>query len=292
MKITSDILSVRQNMPLQAKIVLSQQRIRSWYDHYHGEVYIAFSGGKDSTVLLDLVREYYPQVPAVFVDTGLEYPEIRDFVKSIDNVIWLKPKMSFKKVIENYGYPVISKAQAGYIYEYRHAKSKKTKDKRWNGAYEKKKYKISEKWKYLVNAPFEISDKCCYYLKKKPSRDYEKESGRKVFLGNMFSDSNNRAVEYQKYGCNMFDKSVPQSWPIAFWKESDIWEYIKTKKIKYSKIYDIGYHRTGCMFCMFGAHRNHPNRFQLMKKSHPKLYNYCMENLNLKSVLDYIGIDS
>ena len=72
-------------------------------------------GGKDSTVLLDLVRRIYPDVPAVFIDTGLEYPELREFVKTIDNVIWLKPSMNFRKVIETFGYPIVSKRIAGYI---------------------------------------------------------------------------------------------------------------------------------------------------------------------------------
>lgn len=68
-------------------------------------MYVSFSGGKDSTVLLDLVRSEYPNVKAVFVDTGLEYPEIRSFVKTFDNVEILKPKKNFKQVIQEYGYP-------------------------------------------------------------------------------------------------------------------------------------------------------------------------------------------
>ena len=75
-------------------------------------VFVSFSGGKDSTVLLDLVREDYPKVEAVFIDTGLEYPQIRDHVKTFDNVTWLKPKMTFKQVIEKYGYPFIGKEVA------------------------------------------------------------------------------------------------------------------------------------------------------------------------------------
>lgn len=99
--------------------MLSQQRIREWYDHWQGGVYVSFSGGKDSTVLLHLVRELYPEVPAVFVDTGLEYPEVRKFALSQPNVTVLRPELRFDKVIEQYGYPLISKEVSKCIYEAR-----------------------------------------------------------------------------------------------------------------------------------------------------------------------------
>ena len=98
-----------QALPLEVKILKTQQRITEWYEYWGGQVYVSFSGGKDSTVLLHLVRELYPEVPAVFVDTGLEYPEIKEFVKTFDNVVTLRPKKSFKEVIETEGFPVISK---------------------------------------------------------------------------------------------------------------------------------------------------------------------------------------
>lgn len=106
-----------QALPLSLKILMTKRRIRDWVNAY-GEsgVYVSFSGGKDSTVLLDLVRQDYPKVPAVFVDTGLEYPEIREFVKTFDNVEWLRPKMTFKQVIEKYGYPFFSKETSEAIY--------------------------------------------------------------------------------------------------------------------------------------------------------------------------------
>ena len=69
----------------------------------------SFSGGKDSTVLLHIAREMYPNIKAVFCDTGLEYPEIRKFVKTFDNVDKVRPKMGFRKVCEKYGFPIISK---------------------------------------------------------------------------------------------------------------------------------------------------------------------------------------
>ena len=79
-------------------------------------VYVSFSGGKDSTVLLDIARRLYPDIKAVFIDTGLEYPEIRQFVKQFDNVDWLKPRITFRQVIERYGYPFISKEVSECVY--------------------------------------------------------------------------------------------------------------------------------------------------------------------------------
>lgn len=284
-------LAQRQSLPLEAKIVLSQQRIRDWYNHWEGEVYVSFSGGKDSTVLLDLVRTIYPDVPAVFVDTGLEYPEIRDFVKQTDNVVWLKPKMTFTEVIKKYGYPVVSKETAQKIDEIRHTKSDKLREKRLYGDVNGNG-KISEKWKCLVDAPFKISNKCCNVMKKSPVKSYERKTGRKPFVGTMAEESSLRMTSYLKHGCNSFSTTRPVSNPMGFWKEDDVWEYLKVNNLPYSSIYDMGYERTGCMFCMFGVHMEKgENRFQRMQNTHPSIYNYCMNKLGLKEVLKYIGVD-
>lgn len=106
-----------QALPLKLKIKLTKQRLREWVKMFGIDgVFVSFSGGKDSAVLLDIARGMYPDILAVFVDTGLEYPEIRQFVKTYDNVEWLKPKLNFKQVILKYGYPFISKEVAGCVY--------------------------------------------------------------------------------------------------------------------------------------------------------------------------------
>ena len=103
-------LQQMQSLPLKAKVQMTITRIRAWVEEYGEDgVYIAFSGGLDSRVLLHIARSIYPDLRATFSDTGLEFPEIRSFVKSFDNVEWLKPKISFKEVIQKYGYPFISK---------------------------------------------------------------------------------------------------------------------------------------------------------------------------------------
>jgi len=284
----------KQSLPLEAKIVMSQQRIREWYDHFNGRVYVSFSGGKDSTVLLDLVREIYPRVPAVFADTGLEFPEIRDFVKETDNVTWITPSMSFKKVLEVYGYPVVSKEQAKYIYEVRNTKSEKLRNKRLYGQLSKTGTltgAISKKWQYLIGSDIKISERCCDIMKKRPFAKYEKETGRVGILGVMAGEGSQRKETLSIHGCNAFDLKRPQSRPLTFWLEEDIWSYINKKSLSFSKIYDLGYPRTGCMFCMFGVHlEKEPNRFQLMKKTHPKQYKYCMEKLGLNKILDILNV--
>lgn len=283
-------LKQRQAEPLEIKEQMTASRIKAYYEKLNGEVYVSFSGGKDSTALLHQVRRIYPHVPAVFVDTGLEYPEIRDFVKTIDNVIWLKPKMPFMQVIEKYGYPVISKETSQKIKEVRSTKSEKLENKRINGD-DKGNGKISEKWQFLINAPFKISDRCCHVMKKDPVKRYEKETGKGAIVGTMASDSRLREGSYLQHGCNSFE-GRPMSTPMAFWLESNVWDYIKKYNLPYSKIYDMGYTRTGCMFCMFGLHMDESNRFDMMKKTHPQIYNYCMDKLGLRDVIRYCGIVS
>ena len=80
MKLSPRTLKERQAWPLDTKVQWALRQIRIWYDYWDGKVYVAFSGGKDSTVLLHLVRSLYPDVPAVFCNTGLEFPEIVEFV--------------------------------------------------------------------------------------------------------------------------------------------------------------------------------------------------------------------
>ena len=302
-------LQQMQSLPLELKVRKTDIRIREWYNHYHGDVYVAFSGGKDSTVLLDIVRSQYPDVPAVFVDTGLEYPEIRDFVKTIDNVVWLKPEMNFKKVIETYGYPVISKRISRYISDLQNPTEKNVASRNLylTGMNQKGEYcpsmVLSKKWRYLVEAPFKISDKCCDVMKKGPMKKYVKETGRVPFTGEIAAESRMRMQTYLRQGCNGFNLKSPKSTPMGFWLEQDVLHYLKDNSIPYSKIYgDIiekngelictGEQRTGCMFCMFGVHLTKgENRFQRMKRTHPSQWKFCINQLGLGEILDYIKVD-
>ena len=290
-QIMASQLKQYQSLSLRAKVTLSKKKIQQWLDHWDDQCYVAFSGGKDSTVLLDLVWSINPRIPAVFVDTGLEYPEIREFVKSYgDRVVWLKPKMPFNQVIEKYGYPVISKEQSQFISEARNSKSIKLIATRLYGN-KANRGKVSKKWDKVLTAPFNVSHKCCDIMKKNPSKKYENDTGRAPIIGTMACESQLRLQKYKASGCNSFDGKRPTSQPLSFWHDYDVWEYLKENDVPYSKIYDMGEKRTGCMFCMFGVHLEEgANRFQRMKIHHPKQWDYCINTLGLGDVLDFIGV--
>ena len=114
-KHTPEELKALQNLPQSTKIARTLFLIKEFYDHHKGGAYVAFSGGKDSTVRLELCRHLYPEITAVSCDTGLEYPENRAFAKTIDNVTVVKPKIPFTKVLGLHGYPIISKKVAKII---------------------------------------------------------------------------------------------------------------------------------------------------------------------------------
>lgn len=337
-----------------------------------GQVYVSFSGGKDSTVLADMCarfcKRYGYKLYLLFVNTGLEYPEIQKFVKTFAE--WLantysievqldivRPEMRFDEVLKTYGYPVISKEvshtisgaknsiQKG-VYSHRLCKLGVKREEYggladsgeydYDSALDGSKFKQT-KWRFLLDADFDSSATCCDVMKKRPAADYEKKTGRKPIIATMASESMNRENAWFKHGCNAFAASKPKSTPIAFWVEQDIYHYIKKYNTPYCSVYgniqvkppegtedgqinvidylecyepeDVlettGCDRTGCIFCMFGIMNDGcPNRFQRLKETHPRQYEYCIgggemvdgkwqpskEGLGLGKVLDYIGV--
>lgn len=309
MKHTVDDLRQMQSLPLSVKVQMTKQRIRDFVREF--DSYISFSGGKDSTVLLHIVREIYPDIPAVFVDTGLEFPEIKQFVKRFDNVTILRPEMSFRQVILKYGYPLISKEVAQKIYEvrkYPHCKREEYFDEN-SPTIQKygKRYSLA-RWKWLKDSDIPISSLCCDVMKKKPVKKYEKKNDIHPIVGTMAEESQVRKAQWCKTGCNTFDGKRPMSKPMSFWTEQDVLRYIKENNIEicsvYGEIYEdhdgifhtTGKRRTGCVFCGFGCHlEKEPNRFQRLKETHPKLWEYCMKpieegGLGMREPLERIGV--
>ena len=286
-----------------------------------GAVYISNSGGVDSTVLSDLVHRVYPDVPDVFVDTGLEYPELREFIKSKPNVITLHPTMNFVEIIKKYGYPLISKEVSRDVHCAKSCPNGKTAKRFDENSEYCQKYGARycrAKYKNLIDAPFKFSDQCCNIMKKNTVKLFEKQKGVHAFIGSMTEESNQREKIWLKQGCNAFTNERPISTPLSFWTKSDILEYLVKYNIPYASVYGeiiqdgkgkyktTGTDRTGCVFCGFGVtptKSKRPNKFQKLAITHPKLYDYCMKGgtfvddlwqpdkgLGMAYVLDYIGV--
>lgn len=277
----------RQGLPLSVKIEMTWRRIRAWYEMHEGRVRVNFSGGADSTVLLWLARTIYPEIPAVFVDTGLEYPEIREFVRSVPNVTWLKPKMTFKQICQEHGYPVVSKETAQKIYEARNTNSDFLRQLRTSGVEGRKRQEIPAKWKFLIDAPFKISHKCCSILKHGPLDEYTARTGLMPITGEMASESSARNQKIAQHGCFFMGKH-PRLKPMSFWTSAD--SHMLLGLIPHSRLYDMGHDRSGCMLCGFGASQNSPNKFQIMKQTHPRIHEKAIPAFGLDKVLDFMGV--
>lgn len=281
-------LSKLMALGLDDKILYSTVRIKQFYLAHKGKVYVSFSGGKDSTVLLHLVRSIYPDVPAVYIDTGLEFPELRDHVKRTDNVTWMKPDRSFRQVLMDCGYPVVSKQVAKVVDQAQRGQPNGLHRLSFEGKYGFIRYA------YLKDAPFRISEKCCDEMKKKPAKRYHKETGRCPFLGMRADESSLRTDVWEREGENIESTRIPSSSPLSIWTDKDVWDYIRRFGLSYPSVYDMGYERTGCVFCMFGI-TSHPDRFLRLKATHPNLWAYCMKpidkgGLGMREVLDYMSI--
>ena len=369
---TREELRMRQALPLNLKIRLTEERIREWINHYGVDgVYVSFSGGKDSTVLLDIVRKNYPNAKAMFVDVPTQYPELKQFVKTFDNVDIVAPKINFFQVCEKYGFPLFSKEVAekvfyaqkylkwflennlevgeknkmptGYAFadlmgilnrndeHYKEIQLGKIPESLLNDIFSSesnapfkakalfgtvihkengnitdetsKRFDFSS-YKFMINAPFSLSDKCCNIMKKSPAHKYQKATGRKPILATMACESRLRTQKWLQLGCNAFTAREPISTPMSFWMEQDVLRYIKDNNLPICSVYgevvsddeemgqmqladyagmeifDIGQQplhctgceRTGCVCCGFGAHMPGDDRFVRLKETHPQMY--------------------
>ncbi len=289
-----------ENWSLEKKIKHSKKRIKEFYEKVNGKVDISFSGGKDSVVLRHLVLSLYPDTPCVFCNTTNEYPEILAFIRTVPNVTWLEPKMTFIETLEQIGFPLISKKTARGISVLRNPtdKNESTRNLALTGFTRAGRYapsyKLAKKWLFLKDEQFDITDKCCDILKKKPMLEYHKTHKTFSYVGTQASESQQRNMNWIKYGCNIFNDGISKSRPLSIWNENDVWAYIKLHNLPYSSIYDDvfdketgelivkGELRTGCAYCAYGANleKEETNRFQRLQLRKPKQFEKMMNVKN------------
>lgn len=338
------------SLETEYKEIITFGKIEEWYTAWEGRCYVSFSGGKDSTVLAYLVAKWLStfrtppySLTLVFVNTGLEYPEIQHFVNEYAEwlqktfprievkLVRLRPKMNIRQVLTKYGYPVVSKEVSDCVALAKNGNG--TRWKRLNGELLRSDGTKSEfnceSWRFLLDAPFKISDSCCKVMKKQPAKSYEHREKNKPMVATMAGESRQRLQKWKKTGCNAFDGKRPVSKPMSFWIEQDVLHYLRDNEIPFCSVYGeivasdgendysatlidqplrcTGCQRTGCMFCAFGAHlEKGENRFERLKRTHPKHYEFCIgggeydpidglwrpneKGLGFAKVLDFIGV--
>lgn len=265
-------------MDLNERIRDAMHRIEEMYYETEGKCFLSFSGGKDSTVILAIIKmceEIYTipknSIPAVFCDTGIELGATRDFVRWCrdnwyGNIQIIRPEKSFSWILENKGKPIKSKMKSEMLGRYKRKKETNqiAFDYLIGNSRDGKTYaktKIADKDLHLLHDNFDIkvSNKCCEFLKKKPFEKYQKENGIKGSIQGIRTGEGGArelsAIKRVQNGgklCTATKGEYIIKMPIIDWTNDDIEAFIKEYNVPLSKAYtEYGQTRTGCMGCPF-----------------------------------------
>lgn len=291
---------------LKDKIRLSREIIKDFYENIEDKnsMIISSSFGKDSVVLIDLVRSVYPEIPIVYMNTGVEHPSCIELSKTYDNVLEVSPKKTMEEIIEEYGYMLpIGKEKTNTISLCRknlgEGKFNTVRVKKMRGDFGEKSLFNFTKYQWVVFAPFKISDKCCQYLKIEPSERIGKKYGyTHVFVGITAEESRMRKNNLLNNGFN----TETQSRPLGHWTVHDILQYCLNQDIQIASCYgdiikgDDGklktskFSRTGCVCCPIGSHLKNKNDFQRLYEEDREIWDYVINKLGFGQVLDFFDV--
>lgn len=266
-------------------------------------------GGLDSITLYLFIKSLGYDVPGVSVSV-LEDKSIQEVHKQL-GITLLKPYKSKAQILQEFGFPVLSKEIAAKI-ELLQNPSEKNKTVRhaiitgetgeYGGYRKNTRMKLSQKWLELFGGyenenegvnykvpDFKVSSKCCYYLKEKPCDDWAKEHNSVPFLGLMASEGGRREKSLMINGCNYFGKTTIRSAPFAIFNRQDLLQlaldlnvpvpeiYGTIERKEDGTLYTTRAQRTGCSMCGFGIQlEKRPHRFDYLRESNPKEWEYWM----------------
>lgn len=325
-----------QNLPYEVKVKRAERRAIEFMEQMDKRGYNAHVsvGGLDSITLLVFLRHIGIDIPAISV-SGVEDKSIQ----KIHNELGVEKVKSYKTkvaVLNEVGFPVISKRIAGKIDLLQHPTENNktvrhaiiTGECGQQGHFAKNsRMQLPQKWLKLFagmaneeygtsykEAPFLVSNKCCYFLKEKPCDDWAKEHNSWPFLGMMASEGGQREEALVEHGCNYYGKTTMRSAPFAPFLRQDLLQlaldldvpipeiYGEIKRDADGKLYTTKAQRTGCSMCGFGIHlEERPHRFDRLREDNPEewhfwMYECCIdketgEKYGWGRVLDYIGVE-
>lgn len=325
-----------QNLPYEVKVRRAEQRAIEFVEEMDKRGCNAHVsvGGLDSITLLLFLRHIGINIPAISV-SALEDKSIQRIHKQL-GIETLKSHKTKVEVLNEVGFPVISKRIAGKIDTLQHPTEDNatvrhaiiTGECGAQGHFAKNsRMQLPQKWLKLFagmaneqygthykEAPFLVSNKCCYYLKEKPCDDWAKEHHSWPFLGIMASEGGQREEALVDHGCNYYGKTTMRSAPFAPFMRQDILQLALDLNVPVPEIYGtIERHpngtlyttkaqRTGCSMCGFGVHlEERPHRFDRLREKNYKewyfwMYECCVdketgEKFGWGKVLDWIGVE-
>lgn len=317
----------KQALPYELKIRSARQRVREYYHeicNVRGANVHVSVGGLDSITLFVFIRDYcHLDVPGVSASI-LEDKSIQA-VHGALGIETVDPIKSKYEVIQEFGYPIISKEIAAKIENLQNPTEKNKTIRHaiitgetgeYGGWQKNSRMKLPKKWLELFGGyenenegtnyktpDFLVSAKCCYYLKEKPCDDWAKSHNSFPYLGLMASEGGRREKALMLHGCNYYGKTTTRSCPFAPFSRQDLLRlalelnvpipeiYGSIERNSKGEYYTTKAQRTGCSMCGFGIHmEKRPHRFDLLRKKNYKEWHFWMYDMGWGHVLDYIGV--
>lgn len=298
------------NMNLNQKEEWARFKIKEFFnwaiENKINEILISFSGGKDSTVLMELVISERAKLqcdikltPAYAME--ITFPETIKFIKStvkkyqekydfVNSLYLVPPKKKWKEILNKHGYPIYSKIFSNNINKMVNANTKTQQLLYGFGMKDSTFFKIPKDRLFLLDKAFtryKIANKCCDYIKGGLKHDK-----RPKFIGTLTEESEIRKRSWINNGCNIYSNQEAQSRPLSLWKEDEIINFIIKNKIEINPVYGLDletkkmrFKRLGCSSCPFGSQfEKEKNRFELLKDYDPVLFESQFINTGMYKV--------